>query len=93
VSADELREYREAVTDYEVAFDLAERDARRLRDSGFTEAERKRLHTAQQLLTVAVDEAATPAERQLAYQRVREELDGLISLSDEALDVLEKRVA
>jgi hypothetical protein len=93
VSADELREYREAVTDYEVAFDLAERDARRLRDSGFTEAERKRLHTAQQLLTVAVDEAATPAERQLAYQRVREELDGLISLSDEALDVLEKKVA
>ena len=44
-------------------------------------------------MTVAVDEAATPAERQLAYQRVREELDGLISLSDEALDVLEKKVA
>ncbi|TXK14603.1 hypothetical protein [Microbacterium wangchenii] len=89
----ELTEYRNAVTDYEVAFDVAERDARRIKDSSFTEAERKRLDTAQQLLTVAVDQAATPAERQLAYRRVREELDGLLSLSDEAIDVLEQKVA
>ena len=51
--------------------------------------ERKRLDTAKQLLTIAIDEAATPAERQVAYRRVREELDGLISLSDEAIEVLE----
>lgn len=88
----QLTEYRNAVADFEVAFDVAERDARRLRDSSFTEAERKRLETAKQLLTVAVDEAATPAERQLAYRRVREELDGLISVSDEAIEVLEKKV-
>ncbi|WP_051192073.1 hypothetical protein [Microbacterium luticocti] len=93
LSPDELTEYRNAVTDYEVAFDVAERDARRLRDSSFTEAERKRLGTAKQLLTVAVDQAATPAERQIAYKRVREELDGLISLSDGAVEVLEKKVA
>jgi hypothetical protein len=89
----QLREYREAVTDYEVAFEVAERDARRLKDSAFSDAERKRLDTAQRLLRVAVDEAATPAERQIAYRRVREELDGLLSLSDEAVDVLEKRVS
>ena len=89
----QLTEYRDAVTDYEVAFDVAERDARRIKDSGFTEVERKRLDTAKQLLTVAIDQAATPAERQLAYKRVREELDGLISLSDEAIVVLEKQVA
>ena len=81
------------MTDYEVAFDLAERDARRLKDSTFSTAERKRLDTAQQLLAVAVDQAATPAERQVAYRRVREELDGLISLSDDAVDRLEKKVA
>jgi hypothetical protein len=92
-SPEHFREYREAVTDYEVAFDVAERDARRVKDSGFTAAERKRLDTAQQLLGTAVDDAATPAERQLAYRRVREELDGLLSLSDGAIDVLEKRVA
>lgn len=92
LTKEQLAEYRNAVADFEVAFDVAERDARRLRDSSFSEAERKRLETAKKLLTVAVDEAATPAERQLAYRRVREELDGLISISDEAIDVLEKKV-
>jgi hypothetical protein len=93
ITAAELAAYQNAVTDYEVAFDVAEREARRVRDAGFTPSERKRLDTAQQLLSVAVDEAATPAERQLAYRRVREELDGLISLSDAAIDELERRVA
>ncbi|MBD7958415.1 hypothetical protein H9651_12255 [Microbacterium sp. Sa4CUA7] len=93
VTKQQLDEYRSAVTEFEVAFDLAEREARRVRDSSFTEVERKRLSTAKQLLTVAIDQAATPAERQLAYKRVREELDGLISLSDEAVEELEKKVA
>lgn len=93
IGKDDLAEYRDAVGEYETAFDIAERDARRLRDRSFTEVERKRLDTAKQLLSVAVDQAATPAERQLAYRRVREELDGLISVSDEAIEVLENRVA
>ncbi|MEV5070392.1 hypothetical protein MRBLMI12_001998 [Microbacterium sp. LMI12-1-1.1] len=92
LSKEQLAEYRNAVADFEVAFDVAERDARRLRDSSFTEVERKRLDTAKKLLTVAIDEAATPAERQLAYRRVREELDGLLSISDEAIEVLENKV-
>lgn len=93
LSKDQLAEYRNAVADYEVAFDVAERDARRVRDTSFTPVERKRLDTAKQLLTIAIDQAATPAERQVAYRRVREELDGLISLSDEAIEVLENKVA
>lgn len=93
LSKEQFAEYRNAVTDYEVAFDLAEREARRIRDSSFTAEERKRLSTAQQLLSVAVDQAATPAERQLAYRRVREELDGLLAVSDDAITVLEERVA
>jgi hypothetical protein len=93
LTKDQLTEYRNAVADYEVAFDVAERDARRLKDSSFTTGERKRLDTAKQLLTIAIDEAATPAERQVAYRRVREELDGLISLSDEAIEVLESKVS
>ncbi|WP_313358274.1 hypothetical protein [Microbacterium sp.] len=66
----EIAEYVDAVGDYAVAFDIAERDARRLRDANFSEVERKRLD-----------------------KRVREELDGLILLSDEAVDVLEQKVA
>ena len=91
LTKDQLTEYRNAVADYEVAFDVAERDARRLKDSSFTTVERKRLDTAKQLLTIAIDQAATPAERQVAYRRVREELNGLISLSDEAIEVLEAK--
>lgn len=92
LTKEQLAEYRNAVVDYEVAFDVAERDARRIKDSSFSDVERKRLDTAKQLLTVAIDQAATPAERQLAYRRVREELDGLISLSDGAIEVLEQKV-
>lgn len=88
-----MNEYRDAVHDYEVAFEIAEQDARRRKDSDFEPAERKRLETAQQLLNVAVDEAATAAERQLAYRRVRQELDGLIALSDGAIEVLESKVS
>ena len=93
LSEAEIAEYVDAVGDYAVAFDIAERDARRLRDANFSEVERKRLDRARHLLTVALDDAATQAERNLAYKRVREELDGLILLSDEAVDVLEQKVA
>lgn len=93
VTERQVSEYLDAVGAYAVAFEIAEKDARRLRDSTFTEAERKRLDRAQQLLKVAIDESATQAERNIAYKRVREELDGLILLSDEAVEVLEKQVA
>lgn len=93
LTPEQLSEYRNAVADYEVAFDVAERDARRIKDSSFTDSERKRLEKAKQLLSIAIDQAATPAERQVAYRRVREELDGLISLSDDAIEVLENKVA
>lgn len=92
VTAEQVERYRVAVTDMETAFELAEREARRVKDSGFTEAERSRLATAQRLLNVAVDDAATPAERQVAYKRVCQELDGLIAVSDAADEVLQKKV-
>ncbi|MGM7679088.1 hypothetical protein [Microbacterium sp. A94] len=93
VSEQQITEYLDAVGNYAVAFEIAEKDARRLRDSTFTEPERKKLDRAQKLLKVAVDESATQAERNLAYKRVRDELEGLIVLSDEAVQVLEKQVA
>ncbi|GAA5144662.1 hypothetical protein GCM10025768_00720 [Microbacterium pseudoresistens] len=89
----QVAEYLDAVGNYAVAFDVAEKDARRLRDSTFSPAERERLKRAQHMLSVAVDGSATSAERQTAYKRVRKELDGLISLSDEAVVNLEKKVA
>ena len=93
LSERQVGEYLDAVGTYAVAFEIAEKDARRLRDSTFTAEERKRLERAQHMLKVAVDESATTAERQTAYRRVREELDGLIDLSDAAVENLEKKVA
>ena len=93
VSEQQISEYLDAVGNAAVAFEIAEKDARRLRNSTFSEAERKKLDRAEKLLKVAVDESATQAERNVAYKRVREELDGLIVLSDQAVEVLEKQVA
>lgn len=93
VDAADLAAYRDALTDAEVAFELAERDARRQRDHSFSETERRRLDTAKRLLNVAVDDAATPAERRTAYERVRAELDGLIAVSDAAMERLAEKAA
>ncbi|WP_091418741.1 hypothetical protein [Arthrobacter sp. OV608] len=85
--------YRKAVDGFSVALDVAEREARRLRDSKFTGPERERLATARQLLKIAGDQAATPAERQAAYKRARRELDGLIVLPDVTLAALEEKIS
>jgi hypothetical protein len=88
-----LAEYRTAVHGFELAFDVAEREAKRIKDHNFTELERQRLSTARKLLNIASDNAATPAERQTAYKRARRELDGLIALPEAALAALEAKIA
>lgn len=93
LSSEDLAAYRDAVAEYGVKFDIAEQDARRVRDTGFTDEERRRLDRAEQLLRTAVDKSATAAERQVAYRRVRNELDGLIVLSPDAVTILESKVA
>jgi hypothetical protein len=92
-TASRLAEYRQAVTGYELAFDVAEREARRIKDSNFTGPERERLAVARKLLRIASDAGATPAERQTAYKRARRELDGLIVLPDATLAALEGKIA
>lgn len=93
VSPSRAAEYRAAVNNYEVAFSMAETEARRLKAGSFSEKERQRLSTARKLITIAVDNAATPNERQTAYRRARRELDGLIVLPDRAVNLLEEQVA
>lgn len=93
VSAEDLAAYRSAVTSYDVAFQVAETEARRVRASGFSAEERQRLSTARKLVTMVVDDAATAAERQTAYRRARRELDGLIVLPDATITSLEEKAA
>jgi hypothetical protein len=88
-----MDEYRAAVNSFQIAFDIAEREAKRIKDRNFSEPERERLATARKLLRIAEDEAATPAERQTAYKRARRELEGLIVLSEATIAALEGKVA
>jgi hypothetical protein len=88
-----LDAYRQAVNNFAVALDVAEREARRVRDSRFSGPERERLATARKLLMIAENHAATPAERQAAYKRARRELDGLIVLPDVTVAALEEKIA
>lgn len=88
-----LERYRDAVRDYEVAFDAAVREAKRRAQTGFSDDERARLQSAQRLMALAGDDASTPAERQVAYRRARRELDGLIALPEATTDDLERRIA
>ncbi|MDQ0732313.1 hypothetical protein QFZ57_003107 [Arthrobacter sp. B1I2] len=88
-----LDSYRQAVNNFAVALDVAEREARRIRDTKFTGPERQRLATARKLLMIAENQAASPAERQTAYKRARRELDGLIVLPDVTVAALEEKIA
>ncbi|MDY6999352.1 MAG: hypothetical protein SW019_22395 [Actinomycetota bacterium] len=90
---DAAREYRDAVQDYVTAFDIAEAEAIRRRRTGFTDAEQDRLARAQRLLRVASDSAASPQERERAYQLVHRELDGLIVLPERARAALERGIS
>ncbi|WP_285246000.1 hypothetical protein [Pseudarthrobacter sp. efr-133-R2A-89] len=88
-----LESYRQAVNNFAVALDVAEREAKRIRDSRFSGPERERLATARKLLKIAENQAATPAERQAAYKRARRELDGLIVLPDVTVAAIEEKIA
>ena len=92
-AAGALERYREAVRDYEVAFVAAVREAKRRAQTGFSDAERGRLQSAQRLMALAENDASTPAERQSAYKQARKELDGLIALPEATAHDIERRIA
>ncbi|MGB8388731.1 hypothetical protein [Mycobacterium sp.] len=73
-------QYMAAVADYVTAFNIAEAEAMRKRRNDFSRADQQRITRAQSLLRVASDSAAAPQERRHAYDRARDELDGLLVL-------------
>ncbi|WP_402467028.1 hypothetical protein [Isoptericola aurantiacus] len=96
---DELRDrrrldrYREAVREYQLTFDVAEREARRRLASDLSAEERRAVDRAKKLLAIADDAGASQAERQSAYRRATRELEGIIVLPDAATDAIEQRIA
>ena len=77
---DAAARYLAAVEDYVTAFNIAEAEAKRRRRNDFAPDGQQRIARAPSLLRTASDTAATPQERQNAYDRARRELDGLIVL-------------
>ena len=77
---DAATRYLAAVEEYVTAFNIAEAEAKRKRRNDFSQDGQQRIARAQSLLRTASDAAATPQERQNAYDRARRELDGLIVL-------------
>lgn len=80
-----------AVNDLEVALNGAEQTAKKIAWSKFTKEERRSLSTAKQMLSLATDAGASPAERQAAYKRVFKELQGLIEFPAKARLEIESR--
>lgn len=85
--------YRAAVEDYVTAFAIAEAEAKRRRRNDFSRADQQRIARAQSLLWVASDRAASPQERQNAYERAGRELDGLIVLPASTQAGIERGIA
>jgi hypothetical protein len=86
-------QYRAAVEDYVTAFNAAETEAMRRRRSDFSREGRQRIARAQSLLRVASDSAATPQERQNAYDLARKELDGVIVLPSTTQASIERGIS
>jgi len=86
-------EYLHAVEEYVSAFTVAESEARRRRDLGFSEPERQRLQRARSLLRMATDDGATAQERDQAYRQARRELGGLVDLPERAVAQIERGIA
>lgn len=83
--------FSQAVNDLDVAFHTAEAEARRVVWGKFSADERKRLATAKNLLSIAMDSAASTSERQMAYKRVLKEIEGLIHIPEQTLLALEEK--
>jgi hypothetical protein len=90
---DAAREYIDAVENYATAFNVAEAEAIRQRRNSFSQAEQQRLARAQNLLRVAADSAATPQEREHAYDLARKELDGMLVLPERSRAAIERGIA
>jgi hypothetical protein len=93
VDCDAALDYRDAVLEYAASFDVAEAEAVRRRRSDFSVEAQERLQRAQRLLRVAEDGAATQQERQNAYARAGDELDGLIVLPAVTRLAIERGIA
>ena len=85
--------YPKAVEAFAVAWDAAERNARRLGQKGVPHAERKLIKEIRTLLDMAENAAASSTERNLAYRRAQKLIESLetVHVPEKAIAQLEER--
>lgn len=85
--------YPKAVEAFAVAWDAAERHARRVGQKGVPHAERKLIKQIRTLLDMAENTAASQTERNLAYRRAQKLIESLetIHVPEKAIAQLEER--
>lgn len=83
----------EAVLDLEHKFAVMISEAKRSKWSSFSDDERVSLRTAQNLLSIAVNAASSPNERQIAYKRLIREVEGILVFPEEGILELEALVS
>lgn len=89
---DQIRIFSDAVTDLEVYFDAAVAKAEKVRWSGFSVPEKKRLKDAQTALSLIEDSSTTEEQRNAQYKRIVKLLEGLITLTEPVRLALSARV-
>lgn len=82
-----------AISDLKVAWSLLSHEAQRIELSKFDDGERKKILMATNLMSIALDIASTPAERQSAYKKAMEQLKGLIVLPRSVISTIEQAVS
>ena len=82
-------DYKNAVLELEHTFEVAEREAKRVQWSNFSQDEQKRLIKAKQLMGFVLDANGSDFERQAAYKQLAKEINGLIALPNMTIQSLE----
>lgn len=86
------KQFSETVDALEEAFLAAESNALRLCVSKLSEVERKKTAKANDLLDIAMDDAASENEKQVAFKQGLKQLEGIILIPDHAIETFRVKV-
>lgn len=82
-----------AVSNVDTAWNALIYEAQRVKLSKFDDGERKKILMATNLMNIALNSASTPSERQSAYRKAIEQLEGLVVLPESVISVIDQSVS
>lgn len=82
----------DCISNLEFSYQSMVNESKKVADSKFSPDERKKVSLAKDLMSIALNEAGTPNERQTAYKRALSYLEGLIVIPTAALVEVESLI-